>query len=504
MASKGISPTREEDFPAWFQSVVREAEVAELAHVRGSMVIRPWGYAIWELMQAELDREIKASGAQNAYFPLFIPLSYFEEEAEHVDGFAKEMAVVTHHRLEEDPANPEKLRPGGELAEPLIVRPTSETIIGKSFAKWINSYRDLPLMVNQWANVVRWEMRPRVLLRTTEFLWQEGHTAHAGEEEARRETEQMLEVYRRFAESFLAMPVITGEKPEEERFPGAVMSLSIEAMMQDGKALQAGTSHYLGQSFAEAAEIDFLDKDGERQLVHTSSWGVSTRLLGALIMSHGDDVGLRLPPTVAPQQVVVIPVLRGKDDDAVRAEVEALAAELREQSFAGKPVRVLADFRDRDAPAKRWEWTRKGVPLVLEIGPRDLEKEAVAVRRRDDGDLGMKSVPRAEIGAGVGPMLEQMQAGYFGEAGERLASRTARDIESLDEFRQWFASEEEDAAASGFVRAPWSEAAGSAAILEELKVSVRCIPFDQQLAPDSACVLTGEPAVVEAVFGKAY
>jgi prolyl-tRNA synthetase len=504
MASKGISPTREEDFPAWFQSVVREAEVAELAHVRGSMVIRPWGYAIWELMQAELDREIKASGAQNAYFPLFIPLSYFEAEAKHVEGFAKEMAVVTHHRLEEDPSDPEKLRPGGELAEPLIVRPTSETIIGKSFAKWINSYRDLPLMVNQWANVVRWEMRPRVLLRTTEFLWQEGHTAHASEEEARRETEDMLEVYRRFAESFLAMPVVTGEKPEEERFPGAVMSLSIEAMMQDGKALQAGTSHYLGQSFAEAAEIGFLDSDGERRLVHTSSWGVSTRLLGALIMSHGDDVGLRLPPTVAPQQVVVIPVLRGKDDEAVRAAVEALADEIGEQSFQGKPVRVRADFRDREAVAKRWEWTRKGVPLILEIGPRDLDQEVVALRRRDNDDLGMETLPRGEISASVGAILEQVQAGYFEVAAERLSSRTAQGIENLEEFRQWFKAEGEDAAASGFVRAPWSEAAESASILEDLKVSVRCIPFDQQLAPGSACVLTGKPAVVEAVFGKAY
>ena len=504
MATKGISPTRAEDFPAWFQSVVREAEVAELAHVRGSMVIRPWGYAIWELMQAELDREIKASGAQNAYFPLFIPLSYFEAEAKHVQGFAKEMAVVTHHRLEEDPGDPEKLRPGGELAEPLIVRPTSETIIGKSFAKWINSYRDLPLMVNQWANVVRWEMRPRVLLRTTEFLWQEGHTAHASEEEARRETEDMLEVYRRFAESFLAMPVVTGEKPEEERFPGAVMSLSIEAMMQDGKALQAGTSHYLGQSFAEAAEIDFLDKDGERQLVHTSSWGVSTRLLGALIMSHGDDVGLRLPPTVAPQQIVVIPVFRGKDDDAVRAEVEALAAELRELSFQGRPVRVLADFRDREAVAKRWEWIRKGVPVIVEIGPRDLDQGVVALRRRDDEELGMESIPRGEIGSAIGPMLEQIQGSYFELASERLTTRTASEIESLDDFREWFKADGEDAAARGFVRAPWSEAAESAALLEELKVSVRCIPFDQQLAPDSACVLTGKPAVVEAVFGKAY
>ncbi len=505
MASKGISPTRAEDFPAWFQSVVREAEVAELAHVRGSMVIRPWGYAIWELMQAELDREIKASGAQNAYFPLFIPLSYFEAEAKHVQGFAKEMAVVTHHRLEEDPGDPEKLRPGGELAEPLIVRPTSETIIGKSFAKWINSYRDLPLMVNQWANVVRWEMRPRVLLRTTEFLWQEGHTAHASEEEARRETEDMLEVYRRFAESFLAMPVLTGEKPEEERFPGAVMSLSIEAMMQDGKALQAGTSHYLGQSFAEAAEIDFLDGDGERQLVHTSSWGVSTRLLGALIMSHGDDVGLRLPPTVAPQQVVVIPVFRGKDDDAIRAEVEALVTEIGQQSFGESgPVRVLADFRDREAVAKRWEWTRKGVPVIIEIGPRDLDQGVVAVRRRDDEDLAMESIPRGEIGSKIGSILEQVQAGYFELAAERLASRTAREIKTLDEFRQWFGAEDEDAAASGFVRAPWSEAPESASLLEDLKVSVRCIPFDQQLASDSTCILTGKPAVVEAVFGKAY
>jgi prolyl-tRNA synthetase len=275
-------------------------------------------------------------------------------------------------------------------------------------------------------------------------------------------------------------------------------------MMQDGKALQAGTSHYLGQSFAKAAEIDFLDKDGERQFVHTSSWGVSTRLLGALIMSHGDDVGLRLPPTVAPQQVVVIPVLRGKEDDAVRAEVEALAAEMGQQSFQGGPVRALADFRDREAPAKRWEWTRKGVPIIIEIGPRDLDQGVVAMRRRDDEELGMESLPRGEVGAGIGPILEQMQAGYFDLASERLASRTAREIGNLDEFREWFAADEENAAASGFVRAPWSEAAESASILEELKVSVRCIPFDQQLAPGSACVLTGRPAVVEAVFGKAY
>ena len=298
-AKTGISPTRAEDFPQWFQSVVRDAEVAELDHVRGAMVIRPWGYGIWELMQRALDDAIKETGAVNAYFPLFIPLSYFEEEAKHVEGFAKEMAVVTHHRLEQGPDG--ALHPAAELPEPLIVRPTSETIIGRSFAKWINSYRDLPLMINQWANIVRWELRPRVLLRTTEFLWQEGHTAHATEEEAREETRRMLEVYREFAEQVLAIPVIPGEKPESERFPGAESRLSIEAMMQDGKALQSGTSHYLGQNFSAAMEMEFTDEDGERKLCYTTSWGLSTRMMGAVVMTHADDNGLRVPPRVAPQ-----------------------------------------------------------------------------------------------------------------------------------------------------------------------------------------------------------
>ncbi|HEX6602857.1 MAG TPA: proline--tRNA ligase [Solirubrobacterales bacterium] len=502
--NKGVSPSRKEDFPAWFQAVVREGEVAELAHVRGCMVIRPWGYAIWELMQAELDRQIKKSGASNAYFPLFIPLEYFEAEAKHVEGFAKEMAVVTHHRLEQDPEDPEKLTPGGKLAEPLIVRPTSETIIGKSFAKWINSYRDLPLMVNQWANVVRWEMRPRVLLRTTEFLWQEGHTAFATEEEARENTEEMLEVYRRFADSFLAMPVLTGEKSEDERFPGAVMTLSIEAMMQDGKALQAGTSHYLGQNFAEAAEINFLNREGERELVHTASWGVSTRLLGALIMSHSDDVGLRLPPTVAPQQVVIVPIPRGDEGPAVLEEAKTLAEEIGDLSFQGSDVRVMADLREREPPDKRWEWTRKGVPLVLELGPRDLQEGVVAVRRRDVEDSRPESVERSALAAAIPVLLQEIQDAYHGAATERMSSRTRRDIDNLEEFRRWFDTDPADASAGGFVRAPWSEAPESARVLEELKVTVRCIPFDQDLPPGSRCVLTGEPAVVEAVFAKAY
>jgi prolyl-tRNA synthetase len=500
-----ISPARAEDFPAWFQAVVKEAEVAELAHVRGSMVIRPWGYAIWELMQAELDRQIKKSGAQNAYFPLLIPLSYFEAEAKHVEGFAKEMAVVTHHRLEQDPENPEKLRPGGELAEPLVVRPTSETIIGKSMAKWINSYRDLPLMLNQWANVVRWELRPRVLLRTTEFLWQEGHTAHATEAEARAETELMLEVYRRFAESFMAMPVVTGEKPEAERFPGAEMTLSIEAMMQDGKALQAGTSHYLGQGFAKSAEIQFLNRDGDREFVHTSSWGVSTRLLGALIMSHSDDDGLRLPPKVAPQQVTIVPIARDPDQaDAVVDAAKALAEELRAIRFGGAEVRVLADLRDRKAPEKRWEWIRKGVPIVIEIGPRDLEEGVVSVRRRDAEEFGAEPLARDAIATEVPRILEQIQQGYFEQAETRLATHTANDIESLAAFEEWFDDGTEGGISKGFVRAPWSQAPETDELLEKLKVTVRCIPSDQRLAPESTCVLTGKPAVVEAVFAKAY
>ncbi len=499
-----ISPTRAEDFPGWFQAVVKDAEVAELAHVRGSMVIRPWGYAIWELMRAELDRAIKATGAQNAYFPLFIPLSYLEAEAGHVEGFAKEMAVVTHHRLEADPDDPGHLKPGGELSEPLIVRPTSETLIGKSFAKWINSYRDLPLMINQWANVVRWEMRPRVLLRTTEFLWQEGHTAHADELEAREEMLQMLGIYREFAESFLAMPVIAGEKSEDERFPGAETTLSIEAMMQDGKALQSGTSHYLGTSFAEAAEIEFSDRDGGRQLAHTTSWGVSTRLLGALIMSHSDDDGLRLPPAVAPSQVVVVPILRGDQAAEVEAAAEALVAELRDRSFGGAPIRASVDKRDRGPADKRWEWVRKGVPLVVELGPRDLAEGVVALRRRTDLEAKPESVPREGLAAGIEAMLEEIQRGYFEAAAARLESRTARDIADLGDFRRWFEVDDGDSTQGGFVRAPWSEAPESLGVLEELKASVRCLPLDQHLPDGARCVLTGEPAKVEAIFARAY
>jgi prolyl-tRNA synthetase len=498
-AKTGISPTRAEDFPQWFQSVVRDAEVAELDHVRGAMVIRPWGYGIWELMQRALDDAIKETGAVNAYFPLLIPLSYFEEEAKHVEGFAKEMAVVTHHRLEqgEDGA----LHPAAELPEPLIVRPTSETIIGRSFAKWINSYRDLPLMINQWCNIIRWELRPRVLLRTTEFLWQEGHTAHATEEEALEETRRMLGVYREFTEEELAIPVVAGEKPELERFPGAESTLTIEAMMEDGKALQCGTSHSLGQNFSRSMEMEFTDENGERKLCFTTSWGLTTRMIGAVVMTHGDDNGLRMPPRIAPRQVVIVPITR--DDPApVLEAAEALRAEIADQEWSGAQVRVELDQRDRKPAEKRWEWIRKGAPIVIELGGRDIEQGVVTMTRRDDPELARDGIPRDGAAEAVIGVLGNMQAGYFEEAAQRLRQRTRDDITTLDQFREFFAGD--DTESGGFVEAPWSEDPGTQETLAELGVTVRCIPFGAELPPDARCVITGGPAKVVAIFAKAY
>jgi prolyl-tRNA synthetase len=498
-AKSGISPTRAEDFPQWFQSVVRDAEVAELDHVRGAMVIRPWGFGIWELMQRALDDGIKETGAANAYFPLFIPLSYFEEEARHVEGFAKEMAVVTHHRLEQ--GDDGSLHPAAELPEPLVVRPTSETIIGRSFAKWINSYRDLPLMINQWCNIVRWELRPRVLLRTTEFLWQEGHTAHATSEEGLEETRRMLHVYRDFAESVLAIPVLAGEKPEYERFPGAEITLSIEAMMQDGKALQSGTSHYLGQNFSGAMEMEFTDEDGERKLCYTTSWGLSTRMMGAVVMTHGDDNGLRVPPRIAPRQVRIVPITRD-DPTAVLESARELADEVAERSWSGERVRVEVDTRERKPADKRWEWIRKGVPIVIELGERDLEQGVVTVTRRDDPELTRDAIPREGAADAVIGVLDDIQLTYYQQASERLRERTRDDITTLEEFREYFSGEETES--GGFVKAPWSEEPETIETIGELGVSVRVIPFDEELPADARCVITGGPARVMAVFAKAY
>jgi prolyl-tRNA synthetase len=498
-AKTGISPTRAEDFPQWFQSVVRDAEVAELDHVRGSMVIRPWGFGMWELMQRALDGAIKETGASNAYFPLFIPLSYFEEEAKHVEGFAKEMAVVTHHRLEQ--GDDGSLHPAAELPEPLIVRPTSETIIGRSFAKWINSYRDLPLMINQWCNVVRWELRPRVLLRTTEFLWQEGHTAHSTEEQALEETRRMLGVYREFAESVLAIPVIAGEKPESERFPGAEITLSIEAMMQDGKALQSGTSHYLGQNFSGAMEMEFTDENGERKLCYTTSWGLSTRMMGAVVMTHADDNGLRVPPRVSPQQVQIVPITRGDPGPVLEAAAQ-LQSELASQTWMDAPVRAAVDSRDYKPAEKRWEWIRKGVPIVIELGGRDIEQRVVTMTRRDDAELSRDAIPRDGVAEAVAGVLGDIQLGYFEEASARLRERTRDDIATLDEFREFFAGE--DTESGGFVKAPWSEDPETEKTMGELGVTVRVIPFGEELPADARCVITGGPARVLAIFAKAY
>ncbi|HRJ13067.1 MAG TPA: proline--tRNA ligase, partial [Alphaproteobacteria bacterium] len=411
-----ISPTRSENYPEWYQSVVKAADMAELSGVRGCMVIKPWGYAIWERIQKVLDGMIKETGHENCYFPVFIPLSYFQKEATHVDGFAKEMAVVTHHRLimKDGKLVPD---PESELEEPLIVRPTSETIIGEAMARQIQSYRDLPLLWNQWANVVRWEMRTRLFLRTAEFLWQEGHTAHANEQDARAETYTILEVYRALIEDYMAIPVVLGEKSAGERFPGAVTSLCLEAMMQDGRALQAGTSHYLGQNFARAANIQFQSPEGKLELAHTTSWGVSTRLIGGLIMTHADDDGLVLPPKLAPEQIVIVPILR---DEARRAEVmdycERLTRDLSAKTFAGENIRVRFDQRDMEAADKRWGWVKKGVPIVLEVGPKDIEKKCVAVMRRDDL-AAKKTFPlRDEFVAGAVALLEEIQTGIFARA----------------------------------------------------------------------------------------
>src|ERR1700741_3791989 len=377
-----ITPRRDEDFPEWYQQVIRAAELAEPADVRGCMVIRPWGYGIWENMQRQLDAMFRATGHRNAYFPLFIPLSYFAKEAEHVEGFAKECAVVTHTRLEVD-ANG-KMKPASPLTEPLVVRPTSETIIGASYARWVQSYRDLPILINQWANVVRWEMSPRLFLRTTEFLWQEGHTVHETEAEARAETRQMLDVYETFVRDYLAIPVFIGEKSESERFPGAVQTLCIEAMGQDRKAIQSGTSHFLGQNFSRASGIQFQTRDGKQEYGWTTSWGMTTRMIGTLIMMHADDDGLVLPPRIAPTHTLIVPITPKEETRAAVLEAaDKLAAQLRAARYCDAPIEVEVDRRDLGGGVKNWEWIKKGVPLRVELGPRDLESGTVAVSRRD-------------------------------------------------------------------------------------------------------------------------
>jgi prolyl-tRNA synthetase len=501
-----ISPTREENYSEWYQQVIRAADLAETSPVRGCMVIKPWGYSLWENMQRALDDMFKATGHQNAYFPLFIPLSFLQKEAAHVDGFAKECAVVTHHRLQAGPDG--KLVPAGELEEPLVVRPTSETIIGDAFARWVQSYRDLPLLINQWANVVRWEMRTRMFLRTAEFLWQEGHTAHATREEAVEETMRMLGVYATFAEEWMAVPVIQGEKTASERFPGAEQTFCIEAMMQDRKALQAGTSHFLGQNFAKASEIQFLDKNGQHQYAWTTSWGVSTRLIGGLLMTHSDDDGLILPPKLAPTHVVIIPIYRSEEDRArVLEYCESVAKELRAQRYGERAVNVVVDTRDERGGDKVWHWVKKGVPIRIEIGPRDMEKDALFVARRDRAPKDKQSIPRTEFIASLKTTLQSIQDGLLQRAREFRERHTQR-IDSKAEFYAYFTPPRvaENAptpihggfALTHFCGDPQIEAQ----IKEELGVTVRCVPFEK--SEPGICPFSGKPSPQRVIWAKSY
>ena len=492
-----ISPTRAENYPEWYQQVITAADLAEDSDVRGCMVIKPWGFAIWENIQRQLDSMFKATGHENAYFPLFIPMSFLEKEAEHVEGFAKECAVVTHHRLEPDGEGGLRPAPSAKLDEPLIVRPTSETIIGATFARWVQSYRDLPILINQWANVVRWELRTRKFLRTAEFLWQEGHTVHATSEEAELETRQMLDVYADFAEQHMAMPVIKGEKTAGERFPGAVATYSIEAMMQDRKALQAGTSHFLGQNFAKAQEIKFQSTSGDLEYAWTTSWGVSTRLVGGLIMSHSDDDGLVLPPKLAPAHLVLLPIYKNDEDrPRVLEYVNSLKMELEAQHFADQAVRVRVDDRDLRGGEKKWQWVKRGVPLRVEIGLRDIEADQPFAARRDG--VKMPKTTRAEFVANIADTLTEMQQGLFDRAAAARQEATTT-VNTLDDFEAFFADDQPGGLAyCHFIDGPEMEAK-----CKQLKVTPRCVPLADEAAPGT-CLFTGQPTDRRAVFARAY
>ncbi len=501
MAAERIT-SRSQDYSQWYLDIVHRAGLAENSDVRGCMVIKPAGYAIWEKMQRALDRLFKDTGHVNAYFPLFIPKSFFQKEEEMAEGFAKECAVVTHHRLRSRQGKIE-VDPEAKLEEELIIRPTSETIIWNTFKNWVQSYRDLPLLINQWCNVVRWEMRTRLFLRTAEFLWQEGHTAHATQQEAEDETRQMVEVYRRFAEEWMAMPVLVGPKSEGQKFPGAVYTLCIEAMMQDKRALQAGTSHYLGQNFAKAFDVTFQDQHGKREFAYATSWGASTRLVGGLIMTHSDDQGLVVPPRLAATHVVVVPI--GKNDDE-RAGTVAAADKLaqalrelpREDFFGYDPLTVTVDKDFKNQPGFRFnEWELRGVPVRVELGPKDLAQSACVVARRDKGKEGKQlGVPLAEAPGRIVATLKQVQQDLFARAKAYRDAATS-EVNSYDEFK---AKIEE----GGFLLAHWDGTRQTEdRIQAETKATIRCIPFDRK-AEAGKCMVTGAPSEGRVVFARAY
>lgn len=485
--------SREQDYSKWYNELVVKADLAQNSGVRGSMVIKPYGFAIWESIQADLDRRFKETGHMNAYFPLFIPKSYFSKEASHVDGFAKECAVVTHYRLMDDPnGGGVVVDPSAKLEEELIVRPTSETIIWDTYKDWIQSYRDLPILVNQWANVVRWEMRTRLFLRTAEFLWQEGHTAHATEKEAIQEAETMLDVYATFVEEVMAIPVLRGLKSEGERFAGALETYCIEALMQDGKALQAGTSHFLGQNFAKAFDVKFQTKEGTQEYVWATSWGVSTRLMGALIMTHSDDNGLVLPPKLAPYQVVIVPIYKGEEQLAAISEVaEGLMKQLR---LAG----VTVKFDNRDTHKPGWKFNQyelQGVPIRIAIGPKDLEKGSVEVARRDT--LTKQFMKQEEVASEVPLLLDEIQVSLFDKA-LRFREENSKTADKWEEFETLMKGN------PGFVYAHWDGTTSTEnKIKERTKATIRCIPLNAD-KEEGKCVLTGNPSIQRVVFAKAY
>lgn len=500
-----ISPTRAENYNEWYQQVVRAADLAENSPVRGCMIIKPWGYALWENMQRALDVMFKATGHKNAYFPLFIPKSFLEKEAAHVDGFAKECAIVTHHRLVAGPDGGLIPDPAAKLDEPLIVRPTSETIIGAAFASWVSSYRDLPLLINQWANVVRWELRTRLFLRTAEFLWQEGHTAHATEGEAREHTRRMLDVYETFARDHLALPVIKGTKTEGERFPGAVDTLTIEAMMQDRKALQAGTSHFLGQNFARASGIKFQDQNETEQFAWTTSWGVSTRLIGGVVMTHGDDDGLIAPPKIAPSHIVLLPIYRDADGRAqVMPFVDKLAADLRARSYEGRALEVEVDDRDMRGGEKNWSWVKKGIPLRVEIGPRDVESGSVIYTRRDQSTRDKNTVAVAELVERAPAILAEIQATLLARATASRDEHTQK-IDGFGELESYFtpANKKKPEVHGGFAMVHLADDPKVDQKLKELKLTVRCAPLEGEVEPGT-CVLTQAAVPRRVLVAKAY
>ncbi len=497
-----ISPTRSDDYPEWYQQVIKASDMAERSPVRGCMVIKPWGYALWENIMQAMDGMFKETGVKNAYFPLFIPLSFMQKEADHVEGFAKECAVVTHHRLEKDATG--ALVPAGRLTEPLVVRPTSETIIADAFSKWIGSYRDLPILLNQWGNVVRWEMRTRIFLRTSEFLWQEGHTAHATQAEALERTRLMLDIYARLAEEVLAMPVIKGAKTPAERFPGAVDTLCIEAMMQDCKALQAGTSHFLGQNFARASQIKFQTADEKEEYAWTTSWGASTRLIGGVIMTHGDDDGIVLPPRAASAHVVLLPIFKKEEErQAVMDYTEGLARELRRQRYHDRALVVEVDPRDIGG-ARGWEWIKKGIPLRVEIGAREVKEHTVFVGRRDKAHQMRSSLKREAFVTEIAGILDDIQSTLF-ERAAVFRKEHSVTIDDRGDFYDYFTPRnlEKPEIHGGFAYAGWcGEPACEAKIKEDLTVTIRCIPFEAAEEP-AACIACGR-AGRRVAYAKAY